>query len=191
MKELARRIATDYLSLADMARRAIREDHWALFKYENVRDFFEREINLSYRTVRRAISVLEACEELPSPDCRQAREAMASLGIRKAAIVAPAIRAEPAKWETWHDRAVKSRVEALQEAVNRALGRETAAAGDPNEVALRRLTQSLPEERQEWAERVIRAALKHYGGTSVAGIVLLALEALAQDLQAAGVEVKP
>ncbi len=189
LREGARRIAASFLDWADLARTSLRENDWARFKFDNPRAYFEERCGVSYRTVRRGISVLEACEELPSPDCRQAREAMAGLGIRKAAIVAPAIRAEPDKWERWHARAVKSRVEALQEAVNRALGRETPGASDPGEAILRRLKSCLPEDRGEWAEAVIRAGLKVSGGKNPTDMILMALELLAQDLAAQGIEV--
>ena len=191
LRQRAGRIMGEFLVFAQDAAEFIREEYYVRFKFLSAAAYFEERLGLQYRSVRRYLSILEGVERLPPADQGAALKALPEVGAHKAAVIAPALGREGVNWRDLLDKATKTPEPALQAHVTKLLGRDPKpAASGHGERVLRYFLAHLPEDRQEQAERVIRAAMEQVEPKTETpiSVFLTMVDLLEADLRAQGIE---
>jgi len=175
MKQLAARIETDYLAFCDLAKRAIAEGWHHKFGFVDAGTYFEERIGLSYRTLRRRFTILEAIEKLPAAEQEEARQTMVELGSHKAAALAPVLEETPTEWRQAAAFAKTATEDAVQSMVSEKLGRPhrgLPASAHPGDRFLSYLLNTVPPETHDQVEWVFRSLMKVGGITNPMAVFL-------------------
>jgi len=184
LRQRAREIEVDFLRFCDLAAELIADGHYTCFGYADPADYFEQRLGISYRSLRRRLTVVEALASLPEAVQDEAREALAELGSHKAAVLAPMLKAKPETWRAWVQRAAESTVEAIQERVSQALGLRPRGKPDaPGERWYRRLLHDVPPDAREEVEAVFAAGARLAETTNPLGVFLHMVREVAVEWQ--------
>ncbi len=98
--------------------------------FQTPQELFEKRIpNLSWPTVRRYLSILDAVRRLPAAQREPAMRGLQDVGVTKAAIVARVIGKEGQGWAAWVERARRMGEEELAQAVAEAIERQRELPG--------------------------------------------------------------
>lgn len=163
MCETAARISMNTLDLCADAVVAIRQKIWEGFGHLDAQSYFETRVGISsYRNMNRWISIHEALVSIPEGEARDAiRDRLAKLGVSKAAILAPIIERKE-DMAPWLDRAEKSTLDSLQEAVSHHVGAKPRGpvANDPGGRFYRALLAQIPPDAQEEVREVFEAGME-------------------------------
>lgn len=159
LRQRARQLERDYLTFVELLDEFEREGWYARFRCPDLATYVERELRLSYRSIRRRLKVVETVRALPSGEQDDARTKLAALGAHKASIVSPAIQQDTAGWRNWITVAEAETVETLQARVSRILGhRPRGHAEDPGERWYRALLAGLSDNLQTDTRRAFKLA---------------------------------
>lgn len=189
------------LDTCELIRWADELQRWAKTGHSSLSEYLERRCRLAYRSCRRYLSVLEALDAIPEEERAASRAILIQMGSHKSSALAPWLRergkaegtAPPglADLKPWAELAAEMSEEAFQEAVTDARGLPgRATGGDVNMSVLAGLLRYVPPERADWVRRVLETTMRREE-TNAVGAFLLAIDALANDLGAQGVEVCP
>jgi len=190
LQQLAKRIETDYLDFCELAKTAMQEQWHTRFGFVDARDYFEQRIGLSYRTLRRRFTILEAIEKLPAAEQAEARAAMVELGSHKAAALAPILEEAPGEWRKAAEFAKTATEDAVQSMVSERLGaphRGLPAQEHPGSRFLRQILNQVPPEEHDRTEWVFRELSKIAGSVNAVSIFLVLVNLGEQELAAVGV----
>ena len=149
-----------FLDFAETAALSLREKDYERFGFADAEPYFEERIRISYRTLRRYLSLVEGLERVKAlggqKDAALCRQHLVALGVHKASVLAPVLGREE-MWSAWTARAQAMSEAALQEAVSVALGHQPRGSlGLPGEGFLAFLLTRIPPERREQVEWVFR-----------------------------------
>ena len=150
-----------FLDFAETATVSLREKDYERFGFADAEPYFEERIRISYRTLRRYLSLVEGLERVKAlggqKDATQCRQQLVDLGVHKASVLAPVLGRLDLVWSAWMERAQAMSEAALQEAVSVALGHQARGSlGLPGEMFLSSLLTRIPPERREQVEWVFR-----------------------------------
>lgn len=156
LRQRAQRIATDFLAFAEDALEFIEIKGYERFGFLSEADYFTVRVGISYRSLRRWLSVAEALRALPDAERASARGQIEAVGGHKAAILAPLIGAEPLS--EWVEKAQALSEDQLQAQVSRALGHKPRGEiTEPGERFERYVLNLMPDaEARTLAERFFR-----------------------------------
>lgn len=129
LRQHAGRLEHDFLDFCRLAEECIEQNHWARFGYPGPQEYFEERVGISYRSLRRRLSVLEALKRLPEAERPEAEAAVLALGSHKSAALARAIGREGVDWRQLVEFAQRATAEAVQERVTIETGGKPR--GDP------------------------------------------------------------
>ena len=150
LRLLAHRMAGHFLDFCDVAARAIRDGVHERYGYLSEATYFEERIGVSYRTVRRWLSVRAGLERLPEADRAEARPRLARLGVVKAAALAPVLGHDGHDWRrlVGFAEAKGTTAEAVQARVADVLGTvpRGVAVSAPGERFLRLVVNAMPPD---------------------------------------------
>lgn len=164
MRQAVRQIGTAWLGLVEDARVFLDGSYWYKWGYTRPEEYFLDHLGLTYRTVRRWLTVLEGLRRLPPPDYEPAKDALLELGAHKAAVLAPVLGREGEDWRAWTAHAAEWTEARLQEAVSERCGhRPRGAPSAPGERWYRALLSDLPDELQDLTGRAFRLAEQQLG----------------------------
>ncbi len=187
-------IERGFLVLMDLLVTAHEQTIWQHLGYEDARRYFEEAVGISYRAVRRLLSIHTAVQRLPEAERPELRKALAQIGTHKASVLAPLLGSDEQDWRAWVGQAKTLTEDALQARVSEATGaprRGAAASQEPGEKLLAAVLRFMPPEQQPRVEAVLRltTAARTDSRNLIAGF--LAMVDLAQaDLGASGIEVR-
>lgn len=152
MKGFAKKISRSVMDFAQEIQEAIDADDHAHFGYAGPDDYFQDKLGLAWGSVRKYLAPLRAIKALPEAQREQAKEALAEVGISKAAAISPAIERAPESFAAWIELAKSANKDAVQAKVSDALGhkpRGAAVANDPGVSTLEFIIRRLPSEMQD------------------------------------------
>lgn len=160
LRQHAQRIELSFLEFCDLAREVIDGGHYARFGFESPDRYFTDRIGVSYRSLRRCLSVLEALDRLPEPERPEARAALAEIGTHKAGSIARALGRDGVDWRALVDFARDATVEAVQDRVSRDTGAQPrGAASEPGERFLAFVLNAVPPDERDFVERVFEGLM--------------------------------
>jgi hypothetical protein len=185
LRQRATRIETDFLTLCELVQEVADGAFYARFGFQDLDGYLEERIGLSYRSVRRRLTVLEAIRALPPADQDAAKVSLAALGASKAAVLAPMVKRPGVDWRTWAETAASTPVASLQAQVSRELGlRPRGAADAPGTRFLAYVLNQVPPDVREEVQVVFDAVAEVAGSTNaVEHFLLILAEAKAGILQ--------
>jgi hypothetical protein len=161
IRQTAKRIAARYLDFLTYAEEFIREGYYArpdCGGHMTPDGYFES-VGVSYRSVKRWLSIIEGIRRVPEPERAPLKAALVELGIQKASILSPILGDPAIPWTTWTERATTVDRERLQDEVTAARGRPPRrAAGAPGEAWYRALLARLDDDQQELVARAFALA---------------------------------
>ena len=177
------------IALAKVAQEANRVDLHARKGFASPQEFYES-LNIRWRTLHRALTVLEAIQRWRTTEEQDNIFALlVEVGIHKAAILAPVLdpvgkgKSGPVAMIRWAETASE---EAVQERVTELRDRKPRKDRlDPGERLLSAILGHVPVERREQAEAVLDGMQKVYE-TGPVGAMLLLIDLGQQDLAAHG-----
>ena len=190
LRQLAKRIETDYLAFCDLAKEAMEQGWHTRFGYVDPGDYFEERIGLSWRTLRRRFTILEAIARLPQAEQAEARSTMVELGSHKAAALAPLVREDGADWRKAAEFAKTATEEAVQSMVSEKLGRPhrgLPASQHPGERFMTWLLNVVPPETHDQVEFVFEELMKIGGIRNPIGVFLTLVDLGEVELAGHGV----
>lgn len=192
LRQAAQRISRDFLAFSDLALRAIRERTHEHFGFSDASLYLTERIGVSYRTVRRWLSVAEAIEALPAEQHQSAREALAQLGAHKAAALAPVFGRDGLDWRQYAEFALGATVEAVQGRVSADLGlKPRGPLSAPGERFLGWLLNQMPPEVQDYVREVFEALMDVGEHRNPVAAMITMIDLAARDLAAQGRAVRP
>lgn len=145
LRQRASRIATDFFVFAEEALEFIELKGYEYFGFLTETDYFAVRVGISYRAIRRWLSVAEAVRRLPPEEQNSARGQLATVGGHKAAVLVPLIG--QTGWETWIEKALALSEDQLQTQVSRALGHKPRGEiAEPGERFERYVLNMMPDE---------------------------------------------
>ena len=180
LRDRATRIAEDFFAFVSLAAQAVEEKVHEYFGFLGVDAYFEERLGLSARTMHRYLAIHRGVQALPEPERPDALQALARVKMVKAAILAPALKKEPANWRGWVEVAEHANVRDLQERVSTATGapRRSGATHSDFRAVLQKWT---PPEAWERIETILNRALRDGDATNDVGVYLLAFDCLERD----------
>ncbi|MDP3768203.1 MAG: hypothetical protein Q8S13_09320, partial [Dehalococcoidia bacterium] len=123
--------------------------------------YFEDRIGISYRTLRRRLSVLEAIKRLPEADRPEAEAAVIALGSHKSAAIARAIGREGVDWRQLVEFAQRATAEAVQERVTiETGGKARGDPADPGERLYRQILNTVPPDLSDFVTSVFEHLMR-------------------------------
>ena len=157
LRQAAKRLHLGAFDLLEIIREAIDTKLHEHFGFADAEPYLMDRTGLTARTIYRQLAILDGLRALPPGDLEEAKGVLAELGSHRAAILAPALKKEPADWRDWAALARQGTEEALQDAVSSALGlRARGKAGEPGEALLRAILARTPPERHAQIEWVFQ-----------------------------------
>ena len=190
MRQLAQRIETDYLDFCTLAKQAMEQGWHTRFGFVDPGDYFEERIGLSWRTLRRRFTILEAIEKLPPADQAEAKATMVELGSHKAAALAPILREEGADWKKAAEFARGATEEAVQSMVSEKLNlphRGLRASQHPGDRFLGYILNTVPPEEHDRVERAFTAGFKILESHNAMAVFLVMVNVFIRDLADSGI----
>ena len=161
LRQYAARIELSFLDFCALAKEVIDGGHYARWGYPGPEPYFTDRIGVSYRSLRRCLSVLEALDRLPEAERPEARAALAEVGSHKAGAIARAFGRDGVDWRALVAFARDATVEAVQDRVSRETGAQPRGpASDPGERFLAFVLNAVPPDAQEEVEEVFRLGMK-------------------------------
>lgn len=165
---LARRdmAESSWLDFCEAAWHVIRTEAWVTAGYPDPVRFFEDRVKVSYRGLRRSLTIFEAVMALPPAEQEDAKTALVRIGKHKAAALAPLFLngipdddgtpAAAPDWRAWTARAERLTEKALQAEVTEHLGhgRTPAAEETPGERFYAALRVYIPEDARAEVDEV-------------------------------------
>jgi hypothetical protein len=190
LRQLAAKIESDYMAFVEVAKQAINESWYLKFGYPDASDYFETRIGLSYRTLRRRLTILEAIERLPAGDQEKAKRAMVEIGPHKAAAIAPMLGRDEG-WEKMVEFAKQATDQAVQSAVSERLGHPRRGPGpaQPGDRFLDYCLNIVPPDTREQVEEVFMAFMKLIDSHNAVAVFLYLVKIGEAELAAHGIEV--
>ena len=189
LKQLAQRIEVDYMEFVTLARQAMAENWHQKFGFVDPSAYFEQRVGLSYRTLRRRLSILEAIERLPEGEQPAAKEALSALGGHKASILAPLLGKDP-EWQKAAEFAKDVPEAAVQSMVSEKLGhahRGLAASQHPGARFFDYILNTVPPDERERTDFVFRKLMGLAGSTNAMAVFLVLVGLGEQELAAHGI----
>src|SRR5215831_15571731 len=101
LRQTARNLFSEWLRFAEAARDFVDGGFWVRFKFETPEAYFDERLGLSYRTVRRWLSVVDGLRRLPVKERPEAEQALTGLGSHKAGALAPVLGKDGQDWKAW------------------------------------------------------------------------------------------
>lgn len=199
LRQMAGRIADHFLEFADLALAAIEQKVYERFGFLDEAAYFTERVGVSYRTIRRWLSVAEGLRRLPEGERAEARQAVARLGVHKSAALATVLGKDGHNWREMVAFADKATAEAVQARVSEATGAlPRGPIHEPGERFLKALLNAIPPGRipgtsMEYADYVAhvwRAAMRHFEYTSPISVLLEMVDTMNADLGKDGVDPK-
>lgn len=172
-RQLVGEITSRFLDLAVVAAEVLEKKTYERFKFLDPGPYFEERWGISYRTVRRVLTVHEGLMRLPEGDRSEARVAVAALGSHKASVIAPLLGREDQDWRTVVQTASRTPETALQAEVSRVTGaRPRGLLSDPGERFLNMILNQVPVDARDEVEETFRLGKTLSGATSWMGVFL-------------------
>lgn len=162
LRQGAVRLHSHYLEFAELAHEAVEMQVWTRFGYVDAEEYFKERIGISYRTLRRWLSIHEGLLKLSSGELQGAKAALLEIGAHKAAVLAPILGRPNEDWRKWIQDATVMTEEALQEAVSEATGARPRGLPNapPGDKFLGFILNHVPPECREEVETVFRLGMK-------------------------------
>jgi len=179
-----------------LAAQALDQEIWTYFGFSDQREYFEERLGISWRTVCRCLSIHRAVEALPGAERDEVRGALLHIGIKKSAILVPALRAATGgtgNWRDWIQDARAFSSTALQARVSEALGTGRArveSLAEQNK-GLGWLLNHLPPQLAPWAESIFRGIARRLESQNLSYIIIALLWCAETELASVGIEVDP
>lgn len=170
---------TCWLDLCEVAYRVIAAEAWTSVGYVDATRFFEDYVHVSYRGLRRSLTIFEGFQALPEADREEAKDALVRIGRHKAEVLVPILKDRSIDWRPWAERAGRLAEDALREEVNAVTGngRATPPADKPGEKFLRALLVYVPDDAKAEVEEVFALGRKLWGENNVNVLLSLVREA--------------
>lgn len=150
LRQSAQRLEMGFLTFCELAQEAIDGKMHERFGFVDEAAYFTERIGVSYRSLRRGLTVLEGLRKLPAGQIEPAKLAIAAIGSHKSSILAPILGKDGQDWQTWVALAQEATEEALQDLVSSELGlRPRGIAKPPGKKFLAFLLNAVPPERRE------------------------------------------
>jgi hypothetical protein len=171
-RQLVGEITSRFLDLAVVAAEVLEKKTYERFRFVDPGPYFEENWGISYRTLRRILTVHEGILRLPEAERDDARVAIAALGSHKAAVVAPLLGREEYDWRAVVQTASSVPEKALQSEVSRATGaRPRGALLAPGEAFLGYVLNQVPVDARDEVEETFRLG-KTLSGANPMGVFL-------------------
>ena len=190
LRQLAQRIETDYLEFCAVAQTAMAENWHQKFGFVDAGDYFDQRVGLSYRTVRRRLTILEAIQRLPEGEQEAAKVTMTELGSKKAAVLAPMLGKPDLDWKAAATFAKGVNEAAVQSLVSEKLGhphRGLPAGVHPGQRFYEYLLNTVPPDEQERTKWVFDQLMKMAGSHNPMAVFLVLVGLGEQELGAHGI----
>ena len=187
LREGARRIEVSYMAWIEYAREAIDGQYYVKYGFTDPDPYFDERIRVSYRTVRRRLSILEGLLRLPASEQAGARAALAEVGSHKAGEIARILgRDQGAPWTDLVELARTMSEAALREEISVRLGTRPRGlpAGHPGDRFLRFLLANVPPSVKDHVEQTLAALMRHYEMKNAVSAFLLLVDLGAEEAAA-------
>ena len=145
---------------------------------------------MSYRSVRRRLSVLEAILRLPEGEQEEAKATMTALGSKKAGVLAPMLGKPDLDWKAAADFAKGVNESAVQSMVSEKLGhphRGLPASQHPGTRFYAYILNTVPPDERERTQFVFDELLKMAGSHNPMAVFLVLVGLGEQELAAHGI----
>jgi hypothetical protein len=157
-QQVTQRMNHCHMEAAEIYWRVVREKLWERRGYADGPQYFEERVGIQYRTAQRAVAIWEAHLALPEGEERiAAKQALESIGVHRAAIIAPVIKEQPLEWQKWTETARTHSQEALQEQVTRARGIPSKSSPHSDDRMYHAFLNQVPPDAREEFEEIFRA----------------------------------
>ena len=190
MRQLAQRIETDYLEFCAVAQTAMAENWHLKFGFVDASDYFEQRVGLSYRTLRRRLTILESIQRLPEAEQTEAKQILTEIGPKKAAAIAPMLGKPNLDWKAAADFAKGVNESAVQSMVSEKLGhqhRGLPASQHPGARFYDYVLNIVPPDERERTKFVFDELLKMAGSHNPMAVFLVLVTLGEQELAAHGI----
>lgn len=190
LRQLAQRIETDYLDFCAVAQTAMAENWHLKFGFVDASDYFEQRVGLSYRTLRRRLTILESIQRLPEAEQPEAKKILTEIGPKKAAAIAPMLGKPDLDWRAAADFAKGVNESAVQSMVSEKLGhphRGLPASQHPGARFYDYLLNIVPPDERERTKFVFDELLKMAGSHNPVAVFLVLVGLGEQELAAHGI----
>ena len=190
MRQLAQRIETEYLEFCALAQTAMAENWHLKFGFVDASDYFEQRVGLSYRTLRRRLTILESIQRLPEAEQTEAKKILTEIGPKKAAAIAPMLGKPDLDWRAAADFAKGVNESAVQSMVSEKLGhphRGLPASQHPGARFYAYILNLVPPDERERTQFVFDELLKMAGSHNPMAVFLVLVGLGEQELAAHGI----
>ena len=187
LREGARRIEASYMEWIEHAREAIDGQYYVKYGFTDPGPYFTERVRVSYRTVRRRLSILEGLRRLPESEQRDARAALAEVGAHKAGEIARILGRDGASpWRDLVDLAQSMSEDALREEISVRLGTRPRGlpADHPGDRFLRFLLNNVPPEVKDHVEQTMAAIMRRFEFANAVSAFLILVDLGAQEAAA-------
>ena len=188
LRQAAKRLASGFLQLCDLAVQAIAEKVHERFGYDSEARYFDERVGISYRTLRRWLAIHEGLNRLPEADRQEAAAALVELGSHKAGVLAPILGLDGQDWRAWTRIAVEADEATLQQGVSAVTGARPRGLS-AKDTFLDFVLNRMPPERRDYVERVYVAIMRAGEITNSIAAHLILVDMGRRDLADQGVEV--
>jgi hypothetical protein len=190
LRQLAQRIESDYFAFCAVAQIAMAENWHQKFGFVDASAYFDERVGLSYRTVRRRLTILEAIQRLPEGEQEEAKVTMTALGSKKAAVLAPMLGKPDLDWKAAATFAQGVNEAAVQSMVSEKLGhphRGLPASQHPGDRFLAYLLNIVPPDEHDRVESAFNAGFKVTGSRNAMAVFLAMVNCFIRDLADSGI----
>lgn len=177
------------LVLVEQATAARAHEHYA---FPNAADYLTDRLGLSHRSILRLLAIGGALERLHPEEREDVRRALLTMGVARAAIVAPAVGRDDVDWQALVERAAETAPEDLQATVSALLGisrkrAPRAATGGVRETLLAKLPPDTHDEMRAVFNAIMAEAGDADDGTAEVAALIWIMRVARKELEAMGV----
>ena len=128
-RTLVRTLSRDFVRFLLLVQEVQRDALYRDLGYSDIAVYYDLHVGYAWRSIRRRLVILEALDRLTDPDERATVQAqMETIGVHKAAVLAPMIGEAGAPWQRWLQKAGDVDEGALQMAVSQWRGAKPRGA---------------------------------------------------------------